>query len=566
MSDRLRKTFWAASFLGASCLPAFADTVLIGDARLVPRNGNGDLLQAGGGGSASGDGTAIVDDGVVLILRSGTDPDELRARPKIDVGEGFTGLVRIEGAGTRVELLGSTTGSKFEIGDDPGGDGTVEILDGATVIMRGETPGTGEENVFVQFGEDGGTGAFTMRDATLDARGSADVGILAASNSNSTGVLTLERSTVLLRSDGGDLADDDSFAIIGNGLGSAATALIEDTQLSLTASANTVFGIGREGSRGDVTLTGGSTVSMSSERAFARVGFNEGGVGNLLIDDGSTFEVIGASTVELSAGENDEFDAGPDRSTGRISVASGGTLRVVGGVGETSVQIGDEDAGPGDTSFGLLAIEGATSLVETNGFVQAGSDGGGATTGIIRVEDGTLRAESVFVGDGGFLLGTGLIEVSDLVQIAPGGTIAPGLSPGTLTIDGDLRLAGGALQIEIGGTGPGQSDVLSVMGDLIVDDFFDLEVSFIDGFAPEEGDRFDFLQVGGVADDLASFARLSFSDDRFGGTLSGTGGTFSLTASQVAPIPLPGAAWLLGAAVLGLGGLRRRAGRTSARP
>jgi hypothetical protein len=76
-----------------------------------------------------------------------------------------------------------------------------------------------------------------------------------------------------------------------------------------------------------------------------------------------------------------------------------------------------------------------------------------------------------------------------------GGTIFPGTSPGTLTIDGNYEQTGGLLGIEVAGTAPGQFDVLAVTGNAMLGG--DLLLEFIDGFAPRQGDEFKFLDVGG---------------------------------------------------------------------
>ena len=48
-------------------------------------------------------------------------------------------------------------------------------------------------------------------------------------------------------------------------------------------------------------------------------------------------------------------------------------------------------------------------------------------------------------------------------MILNGGTIAPGNSPGTLTIDGNMTLTGGLLEIEISNTAPDHFDVSGVV-------------------------------------------------------------------------------------------------------
>lgn len=86
----------------------------------------------------------------------------------------------------------------------------------------------------------------------------------------------------------------------------------------------------------------------------------------------------------------------------------------------------------------------------------------------------------------GVLGGTGTFEFTDGLD-DNAGTIAPGLSVGTLTIIGDVSNASSAvLDVELGGTGAGQSDKLVVQGALALDG--ELRVSFANGYIPEPED------------------------------------------------------------------------------
>ena len=76
------------------------------------------------------------------------------------------------------------------------------------------------------------------------------------------------------------------------------------------------------------------------------------------------------------------------------------------------------------------------------------------------------------------------------------GKVAPGNSPGTLTIDGDFIMGeSGLLQIEVGGLGAGQFDHLIVTGSVTLGGT--LETLFTGGFAPSAGDTLEFLDVSG---------------------------------------------------------------------
>ena len=84
--------------------------------------------------------------------------------------------------------------------------------------------------------------------------------------------------------------------------------------------------------------------------------------------------------------------------------------------------------------------------------------------------------------------GTGTVS-GDLTNT--GGTVSPGLSPGTLNVTGVYNQASGSLLIEIDGLTPDtQHDVLNVTGDLIISGG---SLDVVLGFAPTFGNTFDIL-------------------------------------------------------------------------
>ena len=89
---------------------------------------------------------------------------------------------------------------------------------------------------------------------------------------------------------------------------------------------------------------------------------------------------------------------------------------------------------------------------------------------------------------GGVVVGTG----TNSTITNNGCTIAPGHSPGTLTIDGDLVFNSGLLQIEIAGLGIGQFDVLDVLGNVMFAGGT-IEFDFLNGFVPSMDDMIPFL-------------------------------------------------------------------------
>jgi autotransporter-associated beta strand protein len=126
-------------------------------------------------------------------------------------------------------------------------------------------------------------------------------------------------------------------------------------------------------------------------------------------------------------------------------------LLVTNGIGDISWWGGT--AGIRKTGDGTMEVQGASNLGSSTS-VEAGT----------LLVNGTLSTTGVAVSSGATLGGTGSISAD--VDIAAGGTLAPGaLGIGTLTISGDVDLDG-TLLVDLDGTGGGSSDLLVVTGDL----------------------------------------------------------------------------------------------------
>jgi hypothetical protein len=128
--------------------------------------------------------------------------------------------------------------------------------------------------------------------------------------------------------------------------------------------------------------------------------------------------------------------------------------------------------------------------------------------GAIHLQNATLDTQYVEVF-GGMLSGSGSIvtgsgPIPGQVENR-GGTVAPGNGIGTLAIDG--RFASGpaaTMEFELGGTAPGQFDLISVIGDVGIDG--KLVVSLVNPFTPSIGNSFEIItatgNIAGTFDDL----------------------------------------------------------------
>lgn len=218
------------------------------------------------------------------------------------------------------------------------------------------------------------------------------------------------------------------------------------------------------------------------------------------------------------------------------------------------------------SDFQRIGLEGAGTFTQTDGtntvkdtMVIAQEKG---CTGTYNFLGGSLNAANIYVNQGGLFKGIGTINGYDgnPVNFVNAGIVAPGSSPGTLTINGNYTQDPlGILEIELGGSG--NHDILNITGTadlngtlklLLYGDYTTSEVKV--------GDFFDVLFASEITGGFTingsatgwtwdvAYLNLTGSDDKLD--------TVRLTAQ--APVPVPPSIWLLGAGLVGLIGLRRK--------
>ena len=271
-----------------------------------------------------------------------------------------------------------------------------------------------------------------------------------------------------------------------------------------------------ESAPGTVTVSGlnapPSTFSTLTVTGETRVGIGAAGI--VQLDEGAIMENDGDLTIGLGGGH----------PSGSVTVDNAallfvhGTLSVGASGGEGLLEIGDHSGVACDTLLvggntlqagGTIILQDDFAELFVSGNVQVGVSVG---SGLIEIDDEcVLRLNGPMTignpnrspyGHGKVSLNDATIEGTDIILVnrngrlegtgrvaAPalnaGGYIAPGLSPGTLTIEGDYeQLPTGVLVIEYAGWNPGEFDVLHVTGQTTLGGR--LEVHFRSGFSPPD--------------------------------------------------------------------------------
>ncbi len=520
------------------------DPLTVGDA------GMGTLTIDKGGLVTSGIGTVGAQagsQGTVTVTGTGLDPLGATIRSTWTVGGLFaSGELRVGDAGTgtlTIDKGGLVTSSTGTVGAQAGSQGTVTV--------------TGVDGLDF-FGS-------TIR-STWTVAGELQVG------SHGTGALTIEN--------GGIVTSNPGF--VGAFIGSAGEARVTGA-----GSLWTTFGALEVGSfgRGKLTIDGGGVVSSSS----GSVGTFVGSAGQVIVTGpGSQWLTndlfvgnAGTGTMNIQNGASVASASGAlgtaFGSVGTVTVGGGAGWGITGdlvvggdGTGALFIEGGSRVAsfaaavGSSSKGSGMIEVTGMGSRLDVTTLVRLGLTAAGLPggTGELKVSDGGLvKAAEIDVGPGGKVRGNGTIEGN---VINMGGLIAPGFSPGTLTINGNYTQLAGLLDLEVAGLGLGQFDQLLIHG------FADfeggiIEISFIDGFLPHAGDMFAFI-LGDLGITLASGVTimLAGADPSFQFETSLQGNAFTFTALTDARggapqgVPEPAPLLLLAVALPLLVGLARK--------
>lgn len=521
---------------------------------------------SGGTLSTSGNGQMLVNSSSNVFLSDLTTQGLIIAENNSDLGVSGTitntGEIRLASFGNTTDLEIQTGGATLT------GGGTVRMAAAATgingfgtlTIANQTIEGTGDigRNTIGIVNESGGFINANVSGETLildpNADGLTNFGTMQASaggtlrfNSgdyfNSGTISALQDSTVRFVT--GASVTGGTLSTSGNG------------QMLIDPSANVFFtdlttqGLVIAGNNSDLGISG--TITNSGEIQLASIGNTtdlEVQTGGATLSGGGTLRLTstaaginGFGTLTIADQTIEGFGAIGRNVIGIVNQA-GGIINA--NVASTDLFI--------DASAAGLTNEG--TFTASNGGTLVISDASFTNNGDVIAQTGSfIEASTIVNATDGLLAGNGTIDAN----ITNFGEIAPGASPGTLTIAGNLDMESTSLfSIEIAGNALGEFDLLNVTGTWDLDGI--LAVT-LDGYTPLSSDVF---LIGMSGSPLTG----SFANVANGGQLTVTNGTgifdvgysgssIQLSNFQITSVPEPSGLLTL-AVVAAFTGWRRR--------
>ena len=266
--------------------------------------------------------------------------------------------------------------------------------------------------------------------------------------------------------------------------------------LTVAAGGGSAFFSGPLSSTGTVEVTAGTltlagTVAQLTGPTFARTlaaGTWRAAGGALDFPGGNSVRTIGSgAAVTLDGAGSGVGGLLAQYIDGSFAVRGGATF----GGGGNGLQVsagGTVSVGTGSSLTTYASVDNAGTVVVAGDFPVSAFQ---QTAGLTRLDGGSL-ASSNFYATGGTLAGTGTLASVFLTSA----TLAPGASPGILTITGDLTLGSSSVtQIEVQGTNPTTPDYDQVRVSGTVTLGGTLVVTYLNGFVLDRSENINVIQA-----------------------------------------------------------------------
>jgi len=335
----------------------------------------------------------------------------------------FVPITTLAGSGT-VQLGGNglvITNGSTEFSGAINGSGGLEILSGTQTLS----------------GANGYSGPTQIdRGATLALKGAGSIAstLCVGFNPLGSGLATFDISQTTAGASVGGLADGVGIGRVSLGSqtltitnGSSFAGVIQDGGIAGGTGGNLVIsapGFGQDLS-GVNTYTGSTTITANALLTLSGNGSISSSSGLILSGTGATFD------ISASSGNQTIRD---------LSGVAGSMIQL----GANSLTVGTANsttfAGSIDGSGGLVKQgTGALQLSGTNTYTGATTVNAGTL-----IVNGSIASSALTVNAGAMLAGTGTVGATTIMS---GGTFAPGNSPGTMTVQGNLAFQSGAIYL-----------------------------------------------------------------------------------------------------------------------
>jgi fibronectin-binding autotransporter adhesin len=389
-------------------------------------------LGNGGGGTASIITTDVVNNGTLIFNRSGSRTYAGIISGTGTVNKNGTGILILPAAHTYTGPTNINAGLLIVTGDQSAATGPVTIASGATVqIGNGGTTGVIASHII-----DNGSLVFARSDTYQHAGAIDGAGVVTQSGPGTT-ILTGSNTW-----SGGMVITGGTLQVGNGGTTGSIQSDVANSGTLVFNRADSVTYNGAVSGTGTMTKAGTGTLILGGANSFT--GGTTISSGTLQIGSGGTTGALAGPIVNNSslifARSNLYRQDGVISGTGSVTQADAGVTILTGA---------NSYSGPTDLTAGTLMVDGNQS----------------AATGLV-----TVAAAATLAGNG--TIG-GSVTVN--------GTLAPGQSPGTLTIAQDLTLDSGShLAFELGQAGVvggPLNDLIDVGGNVLLDGTLDVSVS-----------------------------------------------------------------------------------------